>query len=155
MTRRVSRKTAETYRHDDEALLRPDVGTQASFKKRKPPKTHRYGSSLSPALDSDGQSSERRRFTIANELGRWVCRYREGRRARFNCRPGDVAAAADRAAEGEANVFPAELLMPEPAVRVEFARVGSSSERVEWFGVSEAAMSWRLYNFGLVGARFV
>jgi adenine-specific DNA-methyltransferase len=56
---------AETYRHGDEALLRPDVGTQAQFKKRKPPKTYRYDSSLSPALDWDGQNS-------ARELGEWL-----------------------------------------------------------------------------------
>jgi adenine-specific DNA-methyltransferase len=52
---------AESYRHDEEALLRPDVGTQAQFKKRKPPKTYRYVSSLSPALDWDGQNWARER----------------------------------------------------------------------------------------------
>jgi len=56
---------AETYRHQDEALLRPDVGTQAQFRKRKPPKTYRYDSSLSPALEWDGQNS-------ARELGEWL-----------------------------------------------------------------------------------
>jgi len=56
---------AESYRHEDEALLRPDVGTQAQFKKRKPPKTYRYDSSLSPALDWDGQNP-------ARELGEWL-----------------------------------------------------------------------------------
>ena len=59
------RKRAETYRHEDEALLRPEVGTQAQFRKRKPPKTYRYDSSLSPALDWDGQNS-------ARELGEWL-----------------------------------------------------------------------------------
>ena len=39
--------------------MRPDVGTQAQFKKKKPPKTYRYDSSLSPALDWDGQNSAR------------------------------------------------------------------------------------------------
>ncbi len=46
-------------------MLRPDVGTQAQFKKRKPPKTYRYDSSLSPALDWDGQNA-------ARELGEWL-----------------------------------------------------------------------------------
>jgi adenine-specific DNA-methyltransferase len=50
---------AEPYRHGDEALLRPEVGTQAQFRKRKPPKTYRYDSSLSPALDWDGQNPAR------------------------------------------------------------------------------------------------
>ena len=39
--------------------MRPDVGTQAQFKKKKPPVTYRYDSSLSPALDWDGQNSAR------------------------------------------------------------------------------------------------
>jgi hypothetical protein len=33
-----------------QTLLRPDVGTQASFRKKKPPHTYRYDSSLSPYL---------------------------------------------------------------------------------------------------------
>jgi hypothetical protein len=39
--------------------MRPDVGTQAQFKKKKPPVTYRYDSSLSPALDWDGQNPAR------------------------------------------------------------------------------------------------
>src|SRR3990172_6311561 len=51
---------AESYRHTDaDSPLRPDVGTQAQFKKKKPPKTYRYDSSLSPALDWDGQNAAR------------------------------------------------------------------------------------------------
>ena len=57
----MASKKAEVYRHDDEALLRPDVGTQAQFKKKKAPKTYRYDSSLSPALDWDGQNPARER----------------------------------------------------------------------------------------------
>ena len=33
LARQVTRRQAEEYRHDEEALLRPDVGTQAQFKK--------------------------------------------------------------------------------------------------------------------------
>ncbi len=55
-----------TYTHPEaEALLRPDIGTQAQFRKRKPPKTYRYDSSLSPALDWDGTNSTR-------ALGEWL-----------------------------------------------------------------------------------
>lgn len=51
---------AENYKHPEaKSLLRPDVGTQAQFKKKKPPTTYRYDSSLSPALDWDGQNSAR------------------------------------------------------------------------------------------------
>jgi len=33
---------AETYKHPEaKSLMRPDVGTQAQFKKKKPPKTYR------------------------------------------------------------------------------------------------------------------
>jgi adenine-specific DNA-methyltransferase len=58
-------KTSEAYRHDEQALVRPDVGTQAQFKKKRPPKTYRYDSSLSAALDWDGQNS-------AREVGEWL-----------------------------------------------------------------------------------
>ena len=48
---------AESYRHPEaESPLRPDVGTQPQFRKKKPPATYRYDSSLSPALDWDGQN---------------------------------------------------------------------------------------------------
>jgi adenine-specific DNA-methyltransferase len=47
-------QSAESYRHDEnEALLRPDAGLQAQFKKKKPPKTYRYDSSLDPEMSWD------------------------------------------------------------------------------------------------------
>jgi adenine-specific DNA-methyltransferase len=61
MARPRQPKRAETYRHEEEALLRPEVGTQAQFRKRKPPKTYKYDSSLSPSLDWDGQNAARER----------------------------------------------------------------------------------------------
>src|SRR5437660_12452650 len=55
-----ARKSAKTYRHpESESLMRPEVGVQAQSKKRLPPKTYRYDSSLSPALDWDGQNPAR------------------------------------------------------------------------------------------------
>ena len=95
----------------------------------------------------------RRRFTLAHEVGHWVCQVREGHEAPVYCRAADIAPTADRALEREANVFAAELLMPEPAVRAEFTRAASAGELAGWFGVSEEAMSWRLYNVGLVADR--
>ncbi|MDQ3673080.1 MAG: site-specific DNA-methyltransferase, partial [Gemmatimonadota bacterium] len=56
------KQQAKTYTHSDQdALMRPEVGTQAQFRKdkRKPPATYRYDSSLSPALDWDGQNPAR------------------------------------------------------------------------------------------------
>ena len=50
----------ETYQHPEaEALLRLEVGAQPKFKKAKPPARYRYDSSLSPALDWDGQNPAR------------------------------------------------------------------------------------------------
>src|SRR5262245_1118308 len=60
---KVTSKTgakAANYNHPTaDVLLRPDVGTQAQFKKAKPPKKYRYDSSLSPALDWDGKNPAR------------------------------------------------------------------------------------------------
>ncbi len=54
--------TAEAYSHREaESLLRPDVGVQAQFKKKKAPAKYHYDSSLSPALDWDGQNPARER----------------------------------------------------------------------------------------------
>jgi adenine-specific DNA-methyltransferase len=48
------------YKHPEaKSLMRPEVGTQAQFKKKKPSKTYRYDSSLSPALDWDAKSPAR------------------------------------------------------------------------------------------------
>ncbi len=48
---------AETYKHPEaDSPLRPEVGTQPQFKKKKPPQRYQYDSSLSPALDWDGQN---------------------------------------------------------------------------------------------------
>jgi adenine-specific DNA-methyltransferase len=53
-------KPAQNYRHpESESPMRPDVGTQAQFKKKLPPKKYRYDDSLSPALEWDGQNPAR------------------------------------------------------------------------------------------------
>ena len=39
--------------------MRPDVGTQAQFRKKQAPRAYRYDSSLSPALEWDGQNPAR------------------------------------------------------------------------------------------------
>lgn len=47
-------KSAVVYKHEEEKLLlRPDVGLQAQFRKKKSPKTYRYDSSLDPAMSWD------------------------------------------------------------------------------------------------------
>src|SRR5262249_55241782 len=65
MARRGNRTTqttqqAESYQHPTaESVLRPDIGTQAQFRKKKPPQTYRYDSSLAPSLEWDGQNLAR------------------------------------------------------------------------------------------------
>ncbi len=56
---------AKVYKYPNaKAILRPDAGVQSQFRKKKPPKTYRYDSSLSPALDWDENP--------ARELGEWL-----------------------------------------------------------------------------------
>jgi len=53
MAKRGKKKHHETknYRHEEATSpMRPEVGTQASFRKKKPPTTYRYDSSLSPEM---------------------------------------------------------------------------------------------------------
>src|SRR5437867_6573744 len=53
-------RIAESYRYpESDSPMRPEVGTQAQFKKKKAPRTYRYDSSLSPALEWDGQNPAR------------------------------------------------------------------------------------------------
>jgi hypothetical protein len=95
----------------------------------------------------------RYRFTIAHEIGHWVCHCLEGREpapAVSYCRPIDLTEAADRQLEREANVFAAELLMPEPAVRAAWEELRDVEVCARYFDVSPTAMHWRLYSFGFV-----
>jgi hypothetical protein len=93
------------------------------------------------------------RFTIAHEIGHWVCHCLEGRAPDPQpsyCRPVDLTDAADRTLEREANVFAAELLMPEPAVREAWEAMGDVGGCAARFDVSPTAMQWRLHSFSLL-----
>jgi Zn-dependent peptidase ImmA (M78 family) len=95
-----------------------------------------------------GEPAPRRRFTLAHEVGHWVCQVLEGRGAPVMCRADVVGVGEGKALEREANVFAAELLMPEAVVRSRFdGTVGGAATQ---FGVSEEAMGWRLYNLNVV-----
>ncbi len=60
-----SGKPAHSYRHTTDTLpMRPEIGTQANFRKKKAPRTYRYDSSLSPALEWDGAAGR--------DLGEWL-----------------------------------------------------------------------------------
>ena len=68
------------YKHETEAVQRPDVGIEAQFSNKKPPKTYRYDSSISPELSWD-ENGER-------DFAEWL-----------------LALIADAADKGEAAVF--------------------------------------------------
>jgi uncharacterized protein DUF955 len=93
--------------------------------------------------------TRRHRFTIAHELGHWICHAKGIEEAPTFCRAQDLSQDADRAIEREANVFGAELLMPEAAVRDAWAAFPDTTELAARFGVSTLAAQWRLYSFGL------
>src|SRR4051794_28230801 len=60
------------------------------------------------------ESEARRRFTIAHELGHWICQCLEGDVQPVFCRAAEIGVnAVGKALEREANVFAANLLMPE------------------------------------------
>ena len=90
-------RRAEGYRHPEaSALLRPDVGTQAQFRKKKAPIRYRYDSSLSPALDWDGQNPAREQVeakiaALQDRIGRLATVIGGGNSGTI---PEDVVAAA-------------------------------------------------------------
>ena len=64
MARARKRKRAKGYRHPEAtAVLRPEVGTQPQFRKKKPPVTYSYDPSLDPALAWAGKA-ERLSFDV-------------------------------------------------------------------------------------------
>jgi uncharacterized protein DUF955 len=95
--------------------------------------------------------TRRHRFTIAHELGHWICHARQdvGEGHTTFCRSRDLSQDADRDLEREANVFGAELLMPEAAVREAWAALRDPTQVAARFEVSALAAQWRLYTFGL------
>ena len=59
-------QVADSYEHKTaDSPMRPDVGTQAQFKKRKQPRTYSYDTSLDPALSWDEGNGSR-------GLGEWL-----------------------------------------------------------------------------------
>ena len=81
----------------------------------------------------------RRRFTPAHELGHRIFQRLRGQAVPIYCRLDDLDVGADPQFEREANVFAAEPLMPETAVR-EQAKALTPQLR-ERFAVSQEAIS--------------
>jgi hypothetical protein len=102
----------------------------------------------SEAMSGD-TPTHRQRFTIAHELGHWICHANGMEDAPTYCRSQDVSQDTDRSLEREANVFGAELLMPEAAVRTAWAAFADQDGLAARFGVSALAAQWRPYSFGL------
>jgi IrrE N-terminal-like domain len=101
-------------------------------------------------LINRSEPPERRRFTLAHELGHWVCQCDEGRAPLpiIMCRGADMEEQAARELEGEANRFAATLLMPDEHFTHKFA-AAAVPDLATRFGVSSPAMEWRLFNAGL------
>lgn len=112
------------------------------------PATMRVYVNAREARESEG----RRRFTIAHEIGHWVCQCDEGRvapPAPILCRDDDMGDATNADLEREANNFAASLLMPEAAVRNAAAGGMDVARAAVLFGVSPEAMYWRYFNLGV------
>ena len=72
-------RRGENYKHPRSTNpMRPDVGTQAQFRKKRPPATHRYDSSLSPALEWDEENPVGQpRYRVSDRVRRRAWRRRE------------------------------------------------------------------------------
>lgn len=85
----------------------------------------------------------RQRFTIAHELGHHVLHGTKSFRDPINQLPGMLQEEVD------ANAFAAALLMPEKYFVSAFhSALYSDKQMCSIFGVSKAAMGWRLKNLG-------
>jgi len=94
------------------------------------------------------------RFTIAHEIGHWVCHVIGASNPEpVFCRATDLSEDADRTLEREANVFAAELLMPEEAVRAAWEELREVEVCAARFDVSPTAMGWRLFAFRLLSTK--
>lgn len=99
-------------------------------------------------LVNASESALRRRFTLAHEIGHWALHCSGIAPPPILCRAVGLRPGAD-AREREANVFAADLLMPEDDVRAARADEPDVAALAERFGVSPEAMGWRLFNLGL------
>lgn len=103
-----------------------------------------FGAPLIEFNTSD--SAARQRFTIAHELGHYILGHGTSPRDY----PNVFSSAPANPNERAANQFAAELLMPAEAVQLMLNRgYRSIDELANIFGVSSAAMGYRMINLGL------
>lgn len=100
----------------------------------------------------ESRSSEgRRRFTLAHELGHWICQYQEGLAETRYCRSEEIGVGVGRKLEREANAFAADLLMPASLVRREAEALKLNIHALaSRFEVSLPAMRVRLEHLSLL-----
>lgn len=103
---------------------------------------------------------ERRRFTIAHELGHFVLHNDEPKvfmdKVFFRKNSGGYTSKEEKI-EKEANYFAASILMPENIIRKEISNVecdlhddSTISQMARKFGVSSSAMLYRLINLNIL-----
>jgi Zn-dependent peptidase ImmA (M78 family) len=101
----------------------------------------------------------RRRFTIAHELGHWICQCVGATSPQpVYCRAEQIGIHPEaKVLEREANIFAAELLLPAEPIRRLWEETASTTsvpevidKIAERHGVSPTAAWWRAYSFGLV-----
>src|SRR6478752_5589383 len=93
-------KSAKSYKHpESESPMRPEVGTQAQFKKKKAPQKYRYDDSLAPSLEWDGQNPARERGEV--RIAKAEAELNEARK-KLNGKPETKEAAAHVAAAQKA-----------------------------------------------------
>lgn len=112
----------------------------------------------------ESDSTNRRRFTIAHEIGHFYLRHQFAPgehvhvdRGHFVTPRGPSSSTGEYPKEIEANQFAASLLMPSRLLRAEIKHLGTEnlfdyqvSELAEKFEVSEQAMTIRLSTLGLI-----
>ena len=130
MTPRKPSRRSKNYRHPEaDALLRPDIGTQPQFRKKKPAATYRYDASLSPALDWDGQNPAREKgeARIA-ALARHIARLSEI----LDCPAADPISEEDRTSARDELAKAQQELAKLQALSTPFLNWAGKSERLSF-----------------------
>lgn len=106
------------------------------------------------ALYNPNDCENRKRFTIAHEIGHHIMNHLTDARPRFrdNANQGSFNSNSIVWEEREANNFAAQLLMPKVALEFMINQKGITQidELALEFGVSESAMYYRLKNMGFL-----
>jgi Zn-dependent peptidase ImmA (M78 family) len=98
--------------------------------------------------------SERKRFTVAHEIGHFALGHLTPGKPKFRDFTGNFSSQVSNSEERSANAFAAEMLMPERMIKFIVSEDGITSieDLARMFGVSQVAMKYRLSNIGLVNA---